>query len=285
MRTLILMPFLLCLYTGWQPVVVLDAVLYRVVFNKLNAKNAKVFSNASRVRIIKNLRAAVTRGLHTKLSPFGCNLVLQGQEARREDFSRDLAKCLIGDKHLWELVDKTHPLSRDYVPQDLVTLKAGPYRLNVQGIKLRKAAADSLVEMAAAARVDGVTLTVTSAYRSYSYQQQVYSRIVRERGQRAADRVSARPGHSQHQTGLAVDFAPLDNSFAKSAAGRWMATNAYRFGWSLSYPEGHEALTGYQWESWHYRYVGKELASFIEKHFGGLQQKALVFIGDYEKDR
>ncbi|MCL1909055.1 MAG: M15 family metallopeptidase [Holophagaceae bacterium] len=206
----------------------------------------------------------------------------QHQETRGVDFFRDLAKCLSEDKHLRELVDKAHPLPSNYAPQDLITLRAGAYRLNVQGIKLRRAAAESLAEMSSAARADGVVLTVSSAYRSYSYQQQVNSRIVRERGQRAADRVSARPGHSQHQTGLAVDFAPLDNSFSKSAAGRWMTANAQRFGWTLSYPEGLEGMTGYQWESWHYRYVGKNLASFIEKYFNGVQQEALAYIHDFE---
>jgi D-alanyl-D-alanine carboxypeptidase len=127
-------------------------------------------------------------------------------------------------------------------------------------------------------------LTASSAYRSFDYQTQVYNRNVREMGQEAADRESARPGHSQHQTGLVVDFGSIDDSFAATAAGRWMTVNASRFGWSLSYPNGYEAVTGYRWESWHYRYVGKDLAAFIDKYFNGIQQYALRFLYEWEQE-
>ena len=132
--------------------------------------------------------------------------------------------------------------------------------------------------MAAAARSDGTILTAASAYRSYEYQADVYSRNVREMGQQAADRESARPGHSQHQLGLVVDFYPIDDAFAITAASLWLQKNASRFGWSLSYPESYEEVTGYKWESWHYRYLGQELAAFTEKYFDGIQQYALQFI-------
>jgi D-alanyl-D-alanine carboxypeptidase len=137
--------------------------------------------------------------------------------------------------------------------------------------------------MAAAAAAEGVILTVSSAYRSYAYQEEVYARNVRELGQEAADRESARPGHSQHQTGLVADFGSIDDSFAKTAAGRWILANAGRFGWSLSFPQGYEEVTGYRWESWHYRYVGRELAYFIDAYFSGIQQYALQFIRAWEQ--
>jgi D-alanyl-D-alanine carboxypeptidase len=148
---------------------------------------------------------------------------------------------------------------------------------------LRRDAAESLGEMAVAARSGGVTLIASSAYRSYSYQEEVYNRNVREMGREAADRESARPGFSQHQTGLALDFGSIDDSFAQTAAGRWMTANAARFGWSLSFPDGYEAVTGYRWESWHYRYVGKELAAFIYHYFDDIQQYALRFLYEWEQ--
>ena len=197
-------------------------------------------------------------------------------------FYADLLDCLAGDRHLRELVDKQHPLPSDYVPSDLVTLAGGSYLVNRAGMTLRRAAAVVLEEMAAAARAEGVTLVVSSTYRSYDYQAEVYNRTVREMGREAADRESARPGHSQHQTGLVVDFGSIDDSFAQTAAGRWMAANASRFGWSLSYPDGYEEITGYRWESWHYRYVGKDLAAFIDNYFGGIQQYALRFLHEWE---
>jgi zinc D-Ala-D-Ala carboxypeptidase len=198
-------------------------------------------------------------------------------------FMTDLSACLEGDRHLRELVDKKHSLPPGYAPSDLVTLTEGSYRVNRNGLTLRRVAALALDEMAKAARADGVTLVASSAYRSYEYQTQVYNRNVREMGQEAADRESAKPGHSQHQTGLVVDFGSIDDSFAATAASRWLSANASRFGWSLSFPDGYEAVTGYRWESWHYRYIGKGLAAFIDKYFDGIQQYALRFLYEWEQ--
>ena len=197
-------------------------------------------------------------------------------------FMGDLSTCLEGDRFLRQLVDKQHPLPGTYAPSGLVELKDGFYRVSRAGLTLRADAAASLNEMAAAARADGLTLLASSAYRSYEYQVEVYGRIVREMGREAADRESARPGYSQHQSGMAVDFGAIDDSFAQTAAGRWMALNASRFGWSLSYPDGFEEITGYRWESWHYRYVGRDLAAFIDNYFDGIQQYALRFLYEWE---
>lgn len=207
---------------------------------------------------------------------------ITGAMADSPAFILDLLSCLEEDPSLRTLVDKQHPLPEGYEPADLVELRDASYRVNRANLTLRKAAADSLEEMARAAKAEGITLLASSAYRSYAYQAEVYNRIVREMGREAADRESARPGFSQHQTGLTVDFGSIDDSFAETAAGRWMASNAPRFGWSLSFPQGYEALTGYRWESWHYRYVGKELASFIDNYFDGIQQYALRFIYEWE---
>jgi D-alanyl-D-alanine carboxypeptidase len=208
------------------------------------------------------------------------------QEAALEgpSFILDLLMVLEGDPSLRVLVDKEHPLPPGYEPTDLVELAEGSCRVNRPGLLLRRAAADALEEMAAAARAGGVTLTASSTYRSYAYQDEVYNRNIRESGQETADRESARPGRSQHQTGLAVDFGSIDDSFAETSAGRWILANASRFGWSLSFPDGYEAVTGYRWESWHYRYVGRELCSFIDTYFDGIQQYALRFIAEWEQD-
>jgi D-alanyl-D-alanine carboxypeptidase len=218
-------------------------------------------------------RAALPRELGDKL-----------EKAIAEDpaFVMDLLGCLEGDPFLRLLVDKTHPLPEGYEPEDLAELEGGSYRVGRSGLMLRRAAAEALEEMAAAARAEGVTLTASSSYRSYGYQAEVYNRNVRETGQALADRESARPGYSQHQTGLALDFGSIDDSFAETRAGRWMAEHAGSFGWSLSYPQGYEEATGYRWESWHYRYVGKDLAAFIDNWFGGIQQYALQFIYAWE---
>jgi D-alanyl-D-alanine carboxypeptidase len=199
-------------------------------------------------------------------------------------FILDLLTVLEGDPYLRILVDKEHPLPPDYEPGDLVELTENSYRLNRPGLLLRRAAAEALEETAAAARAEGITLVASSAYRSYAYQEELYQRNVRESGQEAADRESARPGHSQHQTGLVVDFGSIDDSFAQTPAGRWLLAKGSRFGWSLSFPDGYEAVTGYRWESWHYRYVGRELCGFIDTYFDGIQQYALRFIHEWEQD-
>ncbi|MCL2764873.1 MAG: M15 family metallopeptidase [Treponema sp.] len=198
-------------------------------------------------------------------------------------FITELFFILQEDPYLRILVDKNNSLASDYIPLDLVELKNASYRINRQGLLLRDAAQEGLEKMAASARLEGLTLLASSAYRSYDYQDQVYRRHVNNLGRQAADRVSARPGHSQHQLGLALDFGCITNAFAATNEGRWLAANASRFGWSLSYPEGYEEITGYSWECWHYRYVGTELAQFIDTYFAGIQQYALRFIHEWEK--
>lgn len=187
------------------------------------------------------------------------------------------------DPYLWILVDKEHALSAKYAPSDLVLLENGNYRVSRADHYLRRNAALSLDEMAIEAKKAGVTLTASSTYRSYDYQVIVYNSWVEQLGRQQADKVSARPGHSQHQLGHVVDFGSITNAFAATAEGRWIAANASGFGWSLSYPKDIEHITGYSWESWHYRYVGKETAAFIDKYFEGVQQYALKFLYEYNE--
>ena len=193
-------------------------------------------------------------------------------------FVMELLIVLQQDPFTYRLVDKQHALPFDYEPDDLVPLVAGAYRLSRDGHMLRRIAAEALQEMAEAATADGIVLVVGSAYRSAARQAEIYAWQVRTFGQETAGRQSARPGHSQHQLGMVVDFSPIDDSFTQTPASLWLVRNASRFGWSLSYPENYEEITGYRWESWHYRYVGRDLAAFIDKYFDGIQQFALQFI-------
>lgn len=206
--------------------------------------------------------------------------ILARAEAAPERFDalvRAASAAAASDPFFLRRADKEKALPADYEPGDLVSLTEYPFALSRRDLRLRKPAAEAAREMDAAAKANGVTLVFSSAYRSYSYQEQVYARHVREMGQSAADRVSARPGHSQHQLGTVVDFGSIDNSFAESEAGLWMAANAGRFGFSLSYPKGAENVTGYDWESWHFRYVGKD-AAVLEAEFFGQQHWMLVFL-------
>jgi len=200
--------------------------------------------------------------------------------SKNNSFILDLYRILQLDPYLYTLVDKNNYLDAEYEPQDLVDVTTG-----IEGITanrmLRREAYDSVMEIKNAARQAGLVLNVLSAYRSYFYQGRVYTNNVIMMGQEEADRYSARPGSSQHQLGLAVDFNSLENDFARTREGMWLTSNAYRFGWSLSYPDSYEEITGYAWESWHYRYVGRELAQFINVYFYGVQQYALRFIHEW----
>jgi len=199
------------------------------------------------------------------------------------DFINEVSQILSNDPYLRILVDKENAISEDYKPEDLVELQNSSFQVNRNNLLLRKEAAASLEEMGAAAKAEKIILLVSSAYRTHLYQADLYARNVKNLGQRAADRVSARPGHSQHQLGLAVDFGSITNDFSKTKEGIWVEKNASSFGWSLSYPNGMEEITGYSWESWHYRYVGRDIAGLIDSHFEGIQHYALVFFKELSR--
>ena len=132
-------------------------------------------------------------------------------------------------------------------------------------------------EMQKGAKNDGISIWVQSGFRSYNTQKNLYNNYVARDGKAAADTYSARPGHSEHQTGLAFDLNKIDDNFGNEPAGIWLANNAWKYGFILRYPKGKTNETGYMYESWHFRYVGKDLAAklynggdwiTLEKYFG-----------------
>lgn len=120
-------------------------------------------------------------------------------------------------------------------------------------------------KMQKAARRDGISLWICSGFRSYSYQKSLYNRYVARDGQAAADRFSARAGHSEHQTGLAMDINNASSSFEGTAAAKWLAANCADYGFIIRYPKGKESITGYKYEPWHIRYLGVKTAQAVEK--------------------
>ena len=174
------------------------------------------------------------------------------------------------------LIDKTHKVGADYEPKGLVHLeKNSLYEINKNNLSLRPEAYKALGELAAAARKDGVVLTVSS---TYEYQNNLFKYWVSVDGLEEAERESARPGTSQHQLGMALDFAPVDDAFDKTPGGKWVYANAAKYGWSLSFPQNYEDVTGYRWECWHFRYIGVEACWFQKKWFGDVQQFMIEFI-------
>jgi zinc D-Ala-D-Ala carboxypeptidase len=202
-------------------------------------------------------------------------------DAEPEAFRSLLAETLAGrsaDPMLLQRVDKARALPKGYAPSDLTRLDGTGLSVSRSGHRLRAPAYRALKAMDQAARSAGITLLVSSTYRSYEYQVEVWDRTVAADGEAEAQASVAPPGESQHQLGTAVDFGSITDAFAGTKAGRWLAANAARFGFSLSYPKGMSKITGYKWESWHYRYIGKAAAELQERYFGGVQQYLLLFL-------
>ena len=163
------------------------------------------------------------------------------------------------------LVNKYRRLDNNYIPDDLELIDE---RFNPEGLLLRRCAGLAFMLMCEQAYKEGIRLQAVSAFRSYQYQQEVYFRkmtpdIALEEYQLVRDQVSARPGHSEHQTGLAVDINDTEESFEATAEGKWLAVNAYKYGFILRYPKGKETITGYSYEPWHFRYLGRSLAKEV----------------------
>jgi D-alanyl-D-alanine carboxypeptidase len=169
------------------------------------------------------------------------------------------------------LVNRTNNLPDTYVPEDLVKLTDVPTVLSNPEInQLRKSAYEALVELFSAAKNEAeYELFARSGYRSYNTQVSLYSSYVANHGQAAADTFSAKPGQSEHQTGLSMDITCeamnflLDDTFGQTDEGKWVAENAHRFGFIIRYPKGKEDITGYMYEPWHIRYLGVEMATDV----------------------
>lgn len=166
------------------------------------------------------------------------------------------------------IINKQHDLPSDFVPKNLVKPNV---TLGKDSITLEKAAADAMETMFKAAKEEGISLMIGSGYRSYNYQKQLFNNYVNRDGEEAANKYSARPGQSEHQTGLAADLSDtggkcyLKACFGESEAGKWLNENAYEYGFILRYPKGKEEITGYIYEPWHFRYIGTEEAKKVQE--------------------
>lgn len=164
------------------------------------------------------------------------------------------------------LVNKYNYLEKDYIPKNLEPISSN-YALG--NMKLVNSAKEAFESLASDAKKEKLKIIAMSTYRSYSYQVNLYNRYVKEDGEKAADTYSGRPGYSEHQTGLAVDvFNDIETytNFERTKEFEWMQEHAHEYGFILRFPKDKEKETGYQYESWHYRYVGKEIAKYIKEN-------------------
>ena len=161
------------------------------------------------------------------------------------------------------LVNKYHYLTKDYSPNDLVDIK-NYYAYGENQIK--KEVYESFLDMWNDAKKENLNLIITSAYRTYEYQEKLWNSYSSSNGEKWADSVAARAGYSEHQTGLTLDIVTYGskmNDFENTDEFQWLNKNAYKYGFILRYPKDKEELTGYSYESWHYRYVGKDIPKKI----------------------
>lgn len=192
------------------------------------------------------------------------------QEEVKETFL-DENQVVTNSDSIQVVVNKNRNLSSEYAPEDLVKLEDVPTVLsNPEVNQLRKEAAEALTLLFKKAKEElKIQLYARSGYRSYNTQVALYNGYVQRHGKAAADTFSAKPGQSEHQTGLAMDITSdsvnkqLSEKFGETKEGKWINENAYKYGFILRYPEGKEDITGYIYEPWHIRYLGKDLAKKV----------------------
>lgn len=167
------------------------------------------------------------------------------------------------------LVNKTHPIDPDYKPWDLTEVKYFAKDREKITRYMRKEVTEAFHQLVEAAAEEGHTIVMTTAYRSYGVQKTLYEKYVANHGQAAANQYSAKPGQSEHQTGLCADVSSpsvgykLVVKYGQTPEGKWLAAHAHEYGFILRFPEGKEDITGYHYEPWHIRYVGQPAANRI----------------------
>lgn len=171
-----------------------------------------------------------------------------------------------------QLINKVCGVSKDYVPANLQLTKYRATDRAEANQYMIDYAADAMDSMIEGAMNQGYTVLVTTAYRSYGFQSTLYNNYVAKDGQAAADRYSARPGTSEHQSGLAADLTSpsvgyqLTSKLGETPEGQWLREHAHEYGFILRFPQESEDITGYMYEAWHFRYVGVEAATYIYEH-------------------
>ena len=163
------------------------------------------------------------------------------------------------------LVNKYTKLNSTYVPENIKNI---PLTFSFEGNQTTEEVLNAFKNMWKAAKEKDLTLIINSSYRDYEFQEQVWNNYEEAYGEEYADGIAARPGFSEHQTGLALDiitYGANKNTFEETDEFKWLEKNAHKYGFILRYPKGKEDITGYEYESWHYRYVGENTATEIKK--------------------
>ena len=204
------------------------------------------------------LRAAM--GLEQVAPVLGTDYQFSGYTSRGYVLAKKNGVTYVFSKYGYTLIaNKTYSLPSTYTPYAFQGAEPEPEST----LGLTPVCREAFAELQRGAAKEGVSIWLLSGYRSYSRQQRLYNNYAARDGKAAADTYSARPGHSEHQTGLAMDVNSLSSSFANTKEGRWLAANAHKYGFVIRYPSGKQSATGFIYEPWHIRYLGKELAAAV----------------------
>lgn len=176
------------------------------------------------------------------------------------------------NKGILTLVNKYNFISKNYKPDNLI---------ETEGLIINKEAYEAYKLMQKKMMEENLKIRIISAYRTYDYQENLYNNYLKKEKQSIVDTYSARPGYSEHHTGLAIDVDNGQlgyNKFYLTKEFQWMQDNAHKYGFILRYPKDKEEITGYSYEPWHYRYVGKKAAEYIKKHNSTYEEYYYEFI-------
>ena len=248
----------------------------KFIIKTLNDKNEEYFVINEKENLLidilnekyfieKNLYDYISYKKDNKLKSISDVISIVNVGANKEWYDKkSIRETDISKKELM-LVNKFYSLKEDFEPENITDISLN---YSYSGNSVSSIVNDAYVDMAYNAKKDGIILLANSTYRTYGEQDDIYQDFYYSKGISYADAYAARPGHSEHQTGLALDiftngFSTTD-SFENSDAYKWLIDNAHLYGFILRYPKGKEYLTGYNYESWHYRYVGKEVATEIK---------------------
>lgn len=247
----------------------------KLIIEKLNNENESYFVNNTKNNYIidllnekyfleKNLYEYLEYKKDNKKKSFKDVVAIVNVGANKDWYDTKSIKETDLSKGNLMIVNKFNYLKEDYEPSDITSIDLS---YSYSNNRVSKETNDAYIEMAKAAKNDGVQLMANSTYRTYKRQDEIYKEFYYSKGISYADKYAARAGYSEHQTGLAIDIftsgTSTTSNFEESDAFKWLSNNAYKYGFILRYPKDKEYLTGYEYESWHYRYVGVETATKV----------------------
>ncbi|MGL1894405.1 MAG: M15 family metallopeptidase [Spirochaetaceae bacterium] len=213
------------------------------------------------------------------------------------DFQNDIVKNILFNDYLFLeyidkilkspdtnliLVDKEHKLSSTFLPNDIINLTDYDLVTRYKQMPFSEITVKSFLKMSKDAEKEGLELFIASTYRSYQFQDKIFTNMKNYHGEEKAATIVAYPGSSQHQLGTAVDFGTITPSYAYTKPGIWLKENSWKYGFTLSYPKDKEDITTYMWEPWHYRYIGFNAAFLQREYFQDIQHLFLLFWDRYK---